>query len=138
MKALNSAADIAGWIREELTATPADVGVMTRVIARETDRWRAAHQAGEPVTALIAEPARTGDQRWDALLEGVVAYRCNQLGVPRPAWTNQTRLTVGWNPYEDHPSITMSPGWALLDTLETPAPILDKGVTFSYRNMELL
>jgi hypothetical protein len=138
MGSLNSAADIASWLRQELLASPPDVVVMTRVIARETDRWRQAHLGGESVSSLVSEPACTGDPRWDALLEGVVAYRCWQLGLPRPDWTRRTYLEEGWNPYDDSSAINVALPWALLDTLETPAPILDKGVTYSWRNLALV
>ena len=137
MDGLNSAASLAAWVRQELGTNHPDPVMITRVIARETDRWLDAHRAGLPVRELVTEPARTGDARWDALLEGVVAYRCGAMGIARPAWTRDTRLDVGWNPFDDSTAMMVSPAWALLDTLETPAPILDKGVTWSYRNMEL-
>ena len=135
---LNSAADIARWLQQELSSAIPDVVIMTRVIARETDRWIQAGLRGDQAAYLVEEPATTGNQHWDALLEGVVAYRCDRLEVRRPSWTRRTFLEVGWNPYDDTSSIRLSPKWALLDTLETPSPILEKGVTYSYRNMELL
>jgi len=135
---LNGAAAIADWLRGELAGERPDVVFMLRVIARETDRWLHAGLTREEVATLLGEPGTTGNKKWDALLEGVVAYRCSKLGVPRPSWTRRTSLDVGWNPYDDSTSMTVSPAWALLDTLETPAPILDKGVTYSYRNMELV
>ena len=137
VRGLNRATALANWLAEELARDRADVVFMVRVLARETDRWLRAGLTNEEAVSLVEEPATTGDSRWDALVEGVVAHRCDQLGIPRPSWTGRTRLDIGWNPYDDATSMTTSPEWALLDTLETPAPILDKGVTFSYRNMEL-
>jgi len=74
---------------------------MARVIARETDRWLRPELPRPDAGGLVTEPATTGNPHWDALLEGVVAYRCDALGIPRPSWTRRTYLDVGWNPYDD-------------------------------------
>jgi len=132
--ALNSPRDLAQWLADELSHEPPDVRFMVRVLARETDRWLTSELAPDDLATLVATSASTGDQRWDALLEGLTAYRCSQLGMPRPEWTNKTSLAAGWNPYDD----TDNPpdvNWAMLDTLETPVFILEKGVTFSRRNL---
>ena len=135
--ALNSAADLGNWLREELTATRPDVNHMLRVIARETDRWFLHNLDADDIAALASEPVNTGNRKWDALVEGVVAYRLHIAGLRSPRWTRRTRLDEGWNPRED----TDNPpplAWSLLDLLETPAELFDKGVNYSYRNMELL
>ena len=133
---LNSAASLGEWLRRELEGTPPDVNHMLRVIARETDRWFLSKEAKASIPELTEQPVDTGDQRWNALLEGVVAYRMHIAGMSSPAWTRRTKLDVGWNPRDDSET-PQSPQWALLDTFETPVEILEKGVTYSYRNMEL-
>ena len=95
---LNSAADLGNWLHDELQATPPDVNHMLRVIARETDRWFLSGENRAMVPQLVEEPISTGDPRWDALLEGVVAYRMHIAGMKPPEWTRRTKLEIGWNP----------------------------------------
>jgi hypothetical protein len=110
---------------------------MLRVVAHETGRWVANEQARAELPELIKQPACTGDRRWDALVEGVTAYRMNLAGLEPPQWTERTSLDEGWNPYDDSET-PPPPQWALLDTFDTPAELLAKGVTYSRRNMALL
>lgn len=109
---------------------------MLRVLARETDRWFIHSLRPDDIADLATRPARTGDPRWDALIEGMVAYRLHIAQIPAPDWCRATRLEDGWDPYGDTPG--SDPQWRLLDMFETPAELLDKGVTLSYRAMELL
>jgi hypothetical protein len=66
----------------------------------------------------------------------MVAYRFNLAGLRPPAWTRRTQLAEGWDPLDETPT-PPAPEWSLLDMFETPAELLEKGITFSYRNMEL-
>ncbi|MEI6624447.1 MAG: hypothetical protein WCP28_21360 [Actinomycetes bacterium] len=133
LRALSSAHDLGNWVRKELASERPDAKHALRVIARETDRWFTHGLSPHDIAGLASEPARTGDVRWDALIEGVVAYRLHLAGMAAPPWCLTTRLDEGWDPY-DTPSI----GWRLLDMFETPAELLHKGVTLSHRSMELL
>ena len=129
---MNRAADIGAWVRAELTAKEPDTDFILRVIARETDRW---FNGSDFDPGLVEQPVATGSRQWDALIEGVVAYRMNLAGFKPPEWTYRTSLEVGWNPRE--PVNDSGIGWAILDMFETPAELLEKGVTFSRRNMDL-
>lgn len=131
----NTARDLGEWVCQELASERPDEKHALRVIAREIDRWFHQDLSLDDVASLASEPARTGDSRWDALIEGVVAYRFHISGMAAPPWCQATRLDEGWDPY-DTPSASLR--WRLLDMLETPAELLDKGVTLSYRSMELL
>lgn len=135
LRALNTAHDLGAWVRQELVSEHSDAKHVLRVIAREIDRWFHNDLPPEDIASLASEPARTGDPRWDALIEGVVAFRFHIVGMAAPLWCRATRLDEGWDPYA---SANASPGWRLLDMLETPAELLDKGVTLSHRSMELL
>lgn len=126
--ALNSATDLAYWTKIELQGQN-DTNFIMRTLAHETERWCAAQPTEAEFSKLTSFPARIGTPKWDAFLEGIVAYRANLLGFERPQWTTQTRLEVGWNPYN-----TLN----LIDTFDTPAAFLEKGITYSRRNMDLL
>ncbi len=133
--ALNTAHSLGDWVRQELASEHPDAKHVLRVIARETDRWFNHGLSPDDIAGLASQPARTGSPRWDALIEGVVAYRCHIVGMAAPSWCQATRLDEGWDPYD---TASASLGWRLLDMLETPAELLDKGVTLSYRSMDLL
>lgn len=134
--ALNTARDLGDWVYQEIASGEPDITHALRVIAHETDRWFTHHLPAADIAALAAEPARTGDARWDALIEGVVAYRFHLARIPVPRWCRATALAEGWDPYGQAPGADL--GWRLLDMFETPVELLDKGVTLSYRSMELL
>lgn len=135
LHALNTAHDLGDWVRHELGSSDPDTGHALRVIAREVDRWFNHHLHDGDIAALAHEPARTGDARWDALIEGVIAYRFHLAHMPAPGWCRATSLDDGWDPYGEAPGADL--GWRLLDMFETPVELLDKGVTLSYRSMEL-
>lgn len=134
--ALNTAHELGEWVRQELATRDPDTKHVLRVLARETDRWFNHDLAATDIAALASHPAQTGDPRWDALIEGVVAYRFHLAEIPVPQWCTVTRLDEGWDPYGDSPTADL--GWRLLDMFETPVELLDKGVTLSRRSMELL
>lgn len=133
LRALNTAQDLGAWVRQELVSDHPDANHVLRVIARETDRWFHNDLSPREIAGLADEPARTGDRRWDALIEGVVAFRFHIAGMAAPQWCRATRLDEGWDPYAN-----AGFGWRLLDMLETPAELLDKGVTLSHRSMDVL
>jgi len=82
----------------------------------------------------MSTPPSTGSEKWDALIEGIVLYRCRVAGISPPAWTSRTKLPVAWNPKDDlenKPSLSI----AFSDVFATPTVMLDKGVHFSRQNM---
>ena len=130
---MTTACDLAAWMRQELSRSAPNVDFLIRAIIKATDDWV---RDGDNGDSFSAAPGSVGQETWDALLEGVVAYRANLLGVPRPEWTRTHELSIGWNPYDktDHPP---SPEYALLSVLDTPVEILDKGIILSQRNFDL-
>lgn len=59
--------------------------------------WLAAEHGAGRVVLTFAPPVPTGDARYDAFIAGVVEYRLNQEGLPRPDWiTADTVLPHLW------------------------------------------
>jgi hypothetical protein len=67
------------------------------VITAVSDFERAAAR-GDDLTGFLAEPATTGDERWDALLAASIGRRCRQFGIERPRWTFPAPLASFWFP----------------------------------------
>lgn len=98
---LNSAQNLGSWICSELASVDVDTVHITRVITQELDRWVKAGLTDDEVTQLTRDPADTGDDRWDALIEGLVARHLHLRELPAPAWTSRTQLPDderGWSP----------------------------------------
>lgn len=133
---LNSAHDLARWVAESLVTDDGDTDHIVRVILRETDRWIKSGIGEQQIRELTQRPARSGSPRFDALIEGIVAYRLHVHHMQAPDWCTQTVLDEAWDPLSggDHTSVA----WRLLDTLETPVEILHKGITLSYRALRLV
>jgi hypothetical protein len=92
---------------------------------------------GEHLGDLVREPANTGLPRWDALLQALVAWRC-QTAVPpvdTPAWANSMHLDEAWAPFGDS---IRDDGWYVLSVLSTPAAFLHRGVVLDRRNLQEL
>lgn len=134
---LNSAYEIGRWVNQELNTNKPDICHILRIVPTEIDRWFRNDDKLKFIPALTNKPVDSGYAKWDALIEGIVAYHMNLLKFERPDWTLRTSLPIGWNPYEDT-DFPPAVEWAFLDTLETPAELLDKGITFSQRNMEII
>jgi len=136
--ALNSAADLAEWLHEELAVVPPDVGFMLRVIVHETDRWLKNEETAAEMPELVAEvPPLTGSERWDAFLEGVVAFRMWEMSLPEPEWCDRTWLDELWNPYGET-KLRITPKHDVAMAWETPPQILARGVIYSYRDMQMM
>lgn len=131
---LNSAASIGRWVSRELSSPRPEPLHAVRVITREIDRWFNNELATADIAELAAEPVDTGDRRWDALIEGIVARKLHERRMVAPSWTRRTRLEVGWHPYED---VIRDPDWYRLDVFRTPVELLDKGVIFPREELQL-
>lgn len=96
------------------TFTPLTIQRLATHVAAEADadrRWLLLLEfleeyQNEPVTrlpALIdAEPARTGDAHWDALLAGIAEWLAVRDNIPAPPWvgTPERTLTEPWSPHQ--------------------------------------
>ena len=120
-----SAANLAEWVRQELDTSQPDIHLVLRAMAKESGEWVKAEP--ERIPALLAEPDSPLPVKWRALIEGLVAYRCNQMDRQRPVWTKATKSPAPWVPYLDA-GVPMSVSLTVFDALETPAAILDKGI----------
>ena len=92
---------------------------------------------GEHLADLVREPASTGSPRWDALLQALVAWRC-QTAEPKinvPAWVDNVHLDEAWAPFGDS---LRDNGWYILSVLSTPAAFLHRGVVLDRRNLQEL
>lgn len=135
MDGLNSAAGLGEWVAAELAAPAPDHKHIVRVLTTETDRWFTNGLTPETIGKLAAEPGRTGSSQWDALIEGIVAYRLHIAGLPAPEWTKATTLDEGFDPYD---GMVRDLGWHLLNVFDTPAELLGKGVILPASEMELV
>jgi len=127
---------IGEWVRAELAKPGFDPIFAMRVIIKEiSELFRSSGlDAQLVIIEKISEPPQTGSPQWNAFLEGIVAYQCSMYGIRPPKWTKRTVLDVGWNPMDDS-EFPSRVDWALRDTFDTPAPILEKGITLSRRNL---
>lgn len=132
---LATAADIGDWVRQELAAPQPDTVHITRVITQELGRWFNRETQQHELEDIAADPANTGDPRWDALIEGIVSRGFHLRQQQPPAWTKRTRLDVGWAPNQH---LTPDINRHLANALDTPVELLHKGVIFSRRNLARL
>lgn len=86
---------------------------------------------------LVREPVSLGDPRWDALLQGLVAWRCQTANpkVRTPAWANEVHLDEAWAPFGGS---IRDDGWYVLSVLSTPAALLHRGIVLDRKNLEEL
>lgn len=132
---LNTARSLGEWIRGQLEAPGFSADHTVRVITRETDRWFKNGLEPGQILALAQEPARTGELRWQALIEGVVARRFNVAKLKRPDWTLETHLEEGWAPRGD---LVRDVRWQILDVFHTPVELLHKGVILPSTDLDLV
>lgn len=118
-------------------ATAAHIGVGTsddwhwaiRVVTMLVADFR--HAGSDGAELLTEEPPPTGDERFDALLAGVVEHLAFQTGLPVPRWTL-------------HPSRFLTQWWFATDTpgmrpylfQRTPAPLANRGVFVDQESLE--
>lgn len=132
---VSTASDLARWLREQLAKPTIDSVHLLWVITQETGRSITSNLDADGIRRVVSDPGSTGDACWDALLEGVVAYQLAGLGAAAPAWTGRTQLPEGWSPTGD---LMTSNDWYLLDVVQTPAVLLDKGVVLARHNFRRL
>ena len=86
---------------------------------------------------LTREPAYMGRPRWDALLQGLVAWRCqtNDPPVIEPAWVDRTRLEAAWAPFGGS---IRDDGWYTMAILSTPVALLHRGIVMNRYNLREL
>lgn len=134
MQGLVSAKAIGDWVSVELAKETPDVAFILRVVPHEINKWFSSKLTAGQLQSLLTDHPETGCDKWNALIEGNVLYRCQVAGIAAPEWTKRTRLSPAWNPKNelvDMPSLSR----ALTDVFSTPTPLLDKGVHFSRRSM---
>ncbi|MEZ5167050.1 MAG: hypothetical protein R2695_11385 [Acidimicrobiales bacterium] len=90
-----TAPEIASLIAEELARGDTDFAL--RLLARLVADFRA-RRSSDDRALIVAEPASTGDDRWDALLGATIQRECRHNGHPIPAWTNFDTLEQWWFP----------------------------------------
>lgn len=110
---------------------------ITRVITQTLTAWLPASSHADVssgVESLAAEPPETGDPKWDALIEGAVAYLMHVHALTPPSWTRRTSLEEGgWAPNDIY-----SDEWHVINVLSTPVELLDKGIVFASENFRRL
>jgi hypothetical protein len=130
--ALNTTSDLAEWVRQELRAATPEIDHIIRVLTREVARWFRSDNID--IQSLDGTPGSTGSHRWDAMIEALVAYQCHIHHLGAPSWTRKTRIEEGWFPRD---SLIKNQGDYVLTIFETPVEFLDKGIVFSFTEMEL-
>lgn len=127
--------------RYQLLTVPAAVALLRRALAegwptgdllrivREL-RSNATHlRSGADVSAFLARPSTTGDERWDALIAGVVAMEALEREGKEPPWTRMKSLPYMWFVG----SMPALDGDALA---HTPPSLLVRGVVVDRRDLE--
>ena len=119
-----AAAGIAAALEDQDTAS-----AFRCVVQMLDDLGRVDPESGE---ALIQnEPDTTGDQRWDALLAGVVERACHRNSLPIPAWTTDpSRFLRRWWFFVPSPSLAASA------FAEAPAALANRGVFLHASSLE--
>jgi len=105
-----------------------DSEALRLVIQAVDDYWQLSNPTD--FARFFAEPAPTGDSRWDAFLAGLAVHLIRQRGLPTtPAWTrSETRyVTPIWWWGE--------PALAAYNLQRTPASMRCRGVIFNADNL---
>lgn len=91
----------------------------------------------EGLAELVREPVSLEDPCWDALLQGLVAWRCQTANpkVRTPAWVKEVHLDEAWAPFGGS---IRDDGWYTLSVLSTPAALLHRGIVLDRKNLEEL
>lgn len=115
-------------LADEITDTLDDAVRMRLVF----EFLRAADEDGHPVRLLVAaEPAPTGEERFDALLAAVAEDLCVHAGIPPPGWVHEdSRFLDGLWWVSDLPSARAA---ALV---HTPASYRRRGVMLDRHDLE--
>jgi hypothetical protein len=74
------------------------------------------------------------DEKWNAVLEGIVAYYSHKKNMNAPAWTRRTKLNTQFVPFFEQVDKKVYPTlWQ-----NTPVELLDKGVLLPRKDLECL
>ena len=123
-----TAADAADGIREELERSDTDFAL--RLLGRALREFGQLTDPAEQA-AFLAEPASTGDHRWDTLLAATVRRACRKAGVRAPEWTRTRPLASWWFPVYD-PILTAR-------TMQrTPVDLSTKGIWLDERALQVI
>jgi hypothetical protein len=107
---------------------------------RDQDRWRLVWEfieeyRWEPADVqaglLVAEPAFTGDDRWDALLAALAEHYLAKHNQAAPAWSTSRVLALPWFP-ADLPSLRAEA------FVQAPAAFRKHGVYIAARELDLV
>jgi hypothetical protein len=135
---LSSAAEIGEWVAEEMRGK-ADVHFAARHITNEVHRWftKTNNITDQRLSELVSDPPNSGDPRFDALIEGVVARMIAKNGwkIPIPEWTRRTVLNESWAPWGD---VQRDDTSYMRSFLNTPSELMNKHIVFDRRNLERL
>lgn len=90
--------------------------------------------SSEHLAGVVEEPASTGASNWDALLQGLVAWRCHTASpkVRPPAWAKEAHLDEAWAPFGGS---IRDAGWYTLSVLSTPVELLHRGIVLDRNNL---
>jgi hypothetical protein len=120
----------------------ASIAVLSRWLAGAEDdatRWRLVAEfleeyRHEPVPSrsdlLVAEPATTGDERWDVLLAGLAEHLAARDGLGAPAWSESRRLDAMWFPFD-------TPAARVDAFVHAPAAFRRRGVFVAPQELEV-
>jgi hypothetical protein len=89
-------AGLARAIAADIDTNPRDISNPVRRAAELASRLLAAQQPVED--ALLVAPPPTGDRHWDAFLGALAEWLAVRMGVPTPAWAQDSRryLDEAW------------------------------------------
>ncbi len=79
--------------------------------------------------AFFAEPSTTGDQRWDALLAGVVDHLARRHQFEPPTWTASRSVIPFW-------FVGSTPALHAYAYAHSPAPLANRGVFIDPSDLE--
>ena len=130
----SAVSDLGAWVRRELDEGGSDSGHIARVIVHEIDQWFKSAFIGDELLTFVGRP-ETGSESWDALIEGLAARYFHVRKLEAPAWACRTRLDEAWSPYDE--TITDN-SWHIVNVLNTPVELLDRGVILSRTELVLI
>ena len=119
------------FVQSEL-AGRGDIHFAVRNITNEISRWHSCGLSLEELRLLTESPPDSGDPRFDALIEGIVAHKFHGEGYSAPDWCQNTKLEETWAPFGD---VIIDDDWYLMGVLLTPVELLDKRIVFNRSNL---
>ena len=133
-RGLSTSWGLGQWVRQEMTEE-ADEAFAVRVITNELDKWDKLKLTDQEIQAHANQGPDSGDPRFDALIEGLVARIFDIRGLKRPQWTSKTHLSDVWWPHADQ---YRTQNTMALVVLRTPVTLLDRGIIMDRKASERL